>query len=145
MSSINVIQIVILIRVRQQNQNSCPEDEHINFNSVFCSSRFPRTKIETAIHFYQSNSTDKKVVWKSQSKKSNLMFQIQLNCLPILSQISLPPTPHAYLLSENVPRVSGGARSRGGGGCGIVLMVRVTCPPSYQSGDSWVTVIRPDT
>ena len=103
--------------------------EHIKFNSQFCCSLFPRTQIDTAIHFYQSNSADKKVIWKSQSKKSNLMFQIQPSLLAASSSVdlSLPPNMHICYVREC---------SQGGGWwwyCGIVLMGRVTCPASYQA------------
>ena len=50
--------------------------EHIKFNSQFWCSLFPRTQIDTAIHFYQSNSADKKVIVKSQLTIKEIKFDV---------------------------------------------------------------------
>ena len=60
---------------------------------------FPRSQIDTEIHFYQSRPADKKVIGKSQSKKSNLMLQIEQSLFCANSGIDLSPSWGEELVS----------------------------------------------
>lgn len=60
---------------------------------------FPRSQIDTEIHFYQSRPADKKVIGKSQSKKSNLMVQIEQSLFCANSGIDLSPSWGEELVS----------------------------------------------